>query len=441
LLTALIALVSAVTLSAVGLRRSLTELVAAEWFVASQQALHLAEAGVDEAIAEFTTGGADLATTFSQAEGWVDQGNSACGAGEICTSNLNLLAGTATVRISDVAADEVTITVTGEVSGARQNVEAVVDVSRPWVFQQPVFGEMAIDLDQGVLVDSYDSTRGPYTPAPETGNRFANGDLRTNSTETNTVTLAQDVHISGDVLVGAGPPSGVPSVVISTSQGVVIEGVREATPANLLLPQPEVPSGSPCGEALDVAGVVQTVNLNTDSFCYSRVIVRKAGQGNTGGTLIVNGDGQITLGDNSNTDLDVDRYSTLRITGNVTLVVEEVDIEHRLELGEGATLKLYVTQSAALTGVINSSQQPRGLKIDYTGTSPLRLRQDTAFYCTIYATNAAVDIYQRGDFFGGVAAQTVHMDQHGRLHFDESLKEDNTRDVGRTIAVRSWRQP
>ena len=413
--------------------RSTTELLANNRFVATQQAFHIAEAGVDAALVEFTSGGADRVPNFSRAEGWADQANNACDPGESCTTTFSLGTAAVTVRVSDIATSPTTITSTGATAGSQQTIEMVVEPPPPSIFEQAIFGLEGVRLDQGIIVNSYDSTKGPYTLAPDTTNRKEHGDVRTNSTETNTLTLNRNVQVFGDVLVGA---HGIPSVVINQSQGVQVSGTEQAASNNLTLPAVQIPAGTPCGGPLDVPrGATQTVNLNIGPFCYSSISVQRDA------TLTIDGNGRITLGDNARTDLTTAPNSTIQFNGNVTLVAGEVNVGEQLALGTAATLKLYATESASLKGFINTGQDPKDLSIVYTGTSPMTLTQSTSFYGTIYAPNAEVDIHQHGDFFGSVVARQVSLDQNGRYHFDESLRKDKTEGVVDQARVRSWRQP
>ena len=433
LISALLIIVSMTALVSVILGRSQTELQSTRRFLTAQAAFHAAEAGADDALAEFTSGGADSITNFSQAEGWVDSTNSACDPGEACTSTFPIGSGTVTVRISDIAASPTTITSIGSAAGNQQTVEVVLELPKSPIFQEAIFGRESVRLDQGVTTDSYNSTKGPYTPAPNTTNRTEHGDIRTNSTTVNTVTLSRNVQVGGNVVVGA---HGAPSVVINKAQGVLISGEQISASENLTLPPPQIPAGTPCGGPLNVPrGATQTVNLNTAPFCYSSITVQRDA------TLAIEGDGQITLGDSARTDLVTSPNSTLLLKGNVIFVAGEVSIGQALTLDTTATLTLYATQSASLNGFVNHGLDPKALSIVYTGTSPLSLTQSTSFHGNIYAPNAEVVLHQAGDFFGSMVAQQVSLDQDGHYHFDESLLEVKNGSSAKGVTVRSWRQP
>lgn len=441
LLATLSVIVSSITLTAVGLTRSLQELTAAERSVGFQQALHLADAGADAALSELIRGGADGETTFALAEGWADTQGQACASGTPCLRAVDLPTGSAAVSVSDIDADPIVMTVTGTASGVSQAVELIVDNPNGSLFQQAIFGEQGIELDRDIVVDSYDSSLGAYTPPlsppPSEDNRSSDGDLRTNSTASNTVGLDQGVQINGDVIVGSG---GIPSAVIREDSPPQVTGLKEAASSNLTLPPIDVPDGSPCGGVLNVQpGQTQTVDVS--GFCYSRINV--AGNDTKGpARLILTGSGQITLADSgTNKSLNIGAQATLELTGSVTLVGESVSVADTLQINAGGSLELYATTSLFLKKAVNAGQVPSSLEINYSGTSPVVAGQSTSFYGTIYAPNAAVQLNQSGDFYGAVIGQSVSMNQGGRFHFDEALRGGSGGGESSEVTIRSWRQP
>jgi hypothetical protein len=436
LITALSVAVSSIALTAVGLTRSLQEISTAERSVKLQQALHLADAGVDAALSELIRGGEDGEATFSSDEGWADAEDQACAAGTPCLHTVDLLTGSAFVTLDDIDADPIVITVTGTASGVSQAVELIVDNPNSSLFQQAIFGEQGIELDRDITIDSYDSSLGAYTPPPDTDNRSSDGDLRTNSTASNTVGLDQGVQVAWDVIVGSG---GIPSAVIREDSPPQVTGTKEAASSNLTLPPIDVPDGTPCGGVLNVQPG-QTLTVDVSGFCYSRISV--GGNDNNGpGKLILTGSGQITLADSgTNQSLNVGAQATLELTGSVTLVGESVNVANALIIDGGGALELYATTSVFLKNAVNVGQTPSSFSINYSGTAPLVAGQATSFYGTIYAPNAAIELHQSGDFYGAVIGRSVSMDQGGKFHFDTSLR-DGAGDGGSSeVTIRSWRQ-
>ena len=431
-LASLLMLVSAMMLSAVGLTRSFTEISVTSRHVAIQQAFQLAEAGLDDALVEFRSGGSDGEATFDAAEGWTDAGGAACASGTPCLKTVSLPAGNATIQVSDIGATLITLTSSSTVAGAPQTVEMVIERPPASLFNQAIFGETGIQINKDTLVDSYDSTLGPYTPAPATGNRSADADLRTNSTDVGAISIHKNTIVNGDVWVGDG---GTASVVIN-NQGTITGTQHDKE--NLALPPIAMPNGSPCGDALIVpAG--QTMTLDVGSFCHSSISI------GDNGWLILNGDGQIILGNSGATDLAIPANATLEITGSVSLVAGDVNLTNWLNLtASSAKLYLYVKDSMVLEGAINTSADPKKLQLLYDGTQKLTLTKDGDFYGAIYAPNAEVEFNKDGDIYGAVIAKFFYMkktEQSGGFHYDQSLRDTIFGNGSSEITIRSWRQP
>ncbi len=125
LLMTLLTLTGLLSLTVVGLGRSMTELTSANRSIASQQAFHLAEAGLDDAFSEFALSGADFSCDSS--EHWTGcPGNTRTKFFQDATA---LLAGTTTtVTVADITADAPVITMTGLASGIQQRIAATLQV-------------------------------------------------------------------------------------------------------------------------------------------------------------------------------------------------------------------------------------------------------------------------------------------------------------------------
>ena len=126
--TALIVLVSAISLSAVGLTRSLTESTAAQRFVEKQQAFQQAEAAVDDALATLTAN-PTLALPYAPS-----------------ASALNppalLALGSKSYTITRVGTGIAQISTSGSSDwGISQTIEVVVQMPAAQPFQQAIFGQ------------------------------------------------------------------------------------------------------------------------------------------------------------------------------------------------------------------------------------------------------------------------------------------------------------
>lgn len=164
-------------LVAVSLSRSTTELMATNRFVAMQQAFHVAEAGVDAAIAEFARG----EEAFVQHSDWTrdpnpshtNQGTPPCREHQdpSCRHAIATATGIVTVQVDDFAGVQSRITATG-VSGAMPSVSCrllITGSTAPeTVGEYALFAGKWLTFGEGggpgaaVVVDSYDSRLGAY---------------------------------------------------------------------------------------------------------------------------------------------------------------------------------------------------------------------------------------------------------------------------------------
>src|SRR5206468_1904645 len=135
------------------------------------------------------------------------------------------------------------------------------------------------------------------------------------------------------------------------------------------------------------------------------------------------------------------------VTGNATLwVTAEVNIGTGdfIEIAPGASLKLYVSAPSAVIGgqgIINSDGYaknfqyyglPSNTSLDYKGNS--------SFTGTINAPQANLKLGGGGttpyDFVGSVVVNTLTMNGHFHIHYDEALNKISTT----AYVVTSWNE-
>lgn len=410
---ALFTLTGIATIAVTGLSRTMTEQLAARTEVATHQAFHLAEAGLDMAITEVTLGGTDGLTNFSLDEGWMDATNASCESGELCTKTLPPLAtGMATVTVDQIAAVRRTIRSTGTAGGSRQTLEVVIE-AQPSPFQQAIFTARGISTARDVFIDSYDSTVGPYlptTPHPPTGLLYqnANGDVRTDATQSGGVTLGEGTAIFGQIIIPTLDPYGNPvdpNAVVRNPQGAHHEGIVQEPAWNLVA---ESVPASLCNATSRQANLSQILN----------------GAGNIpAGTYFVQ---QCTVNDNQ----------TVYTEGEVTLYCE------LLNLKTGAKLK----------GMTSGAEKPRALEIvmPKNGTCPGGLEVNASdvmfgggstFVGTVYGPEAPLKfVHPSVSIFGAVIGKDADITQGSKLHYDESLAGGSTSGQPSPVTLRAWRQ-
>ena len=156
-------------------------------------------------------------------------------------------------------------------------------------------------------------------------------------------------------------------------------------------------------------------------------------------------------------DVVINAGQTLRIAGNVALVIEgDLYVYGTLEVvppfGE---LKLYLRDGLSVTGagLINQTEDPTKMIIYQTTSNTygdtIWLGGDEPIYASIYAPKASVylfGLYRGRPFYG--ANKTYHGAVVGRnvliygdydFHYDEALREAET--ANRTYAIEEWYNP
>ena len=144
-----------------------------------------------------------------------------------------------------------------------------------------------------------------------------------------------------------------------------------------------------------------------------------------------------------NTDLSIGTGQTLRISGNVVLVVKgNVNIQGALEVSPPfGQLTLYVEGSVTVVGngLVNEWQQPDKLVIFHdpirsrdTDTRAVWLGGNTPIHAAIYAPRSNVYLFghylgrpfygSNKDFYGSLVARNVLFYGDYKFHYDESLK-------------------
>ena len=129
LVVGLVTLVGLLGFAGTGLTRSMGDLNISGRFVSREQAFHLAEAGVDEVIAELAAGGTDgVKASFSDAEGWQDASSDAdCEAGMTCRRRtFAMTAGTVDVTVLDADGQEPAVRSLGAAGSASRTVTIVL---------------------------------------------------------------------------------------------------------------------------------------------------------------------------------------------------------------------------------------------------------------------------------------------------------------------------
>jgi Flp pilus assembly protein TadG len=222
-------------------------------------------------------------------------------------------------------------------------------------------GINSVSLSGVGLIDSYDSSAGPYNAATA-GNKavvVSNGNI----------TLTGSPLIKGDANPGpGGQVVGTPKVTGSTS----------ALSAPLVFPMPTV----------DPA--------------YNNAAINK----------YLSGSGDFSMGKSRTYTLTSGIYSVRNVTMNSTAV-----------LNITGDVTLYVSGNMSLSGGVNvSGNQPGNFKIRMvTPNTSVSMTGNTALYADLYAPGSTVTIGGNGDFYGTVVGKTLSLSGRAGVHYDETI--------------------
>lgn len=336
------------------------------------QAYHLAEAGAERAIAELNVNG-----SYSGSGG---QQPLSLGTYDVTVCPPNCVP----PAVAPANPNQQLITAMGCVRNCTTigNAVAVVQmtVERSTPFQFGLFALNLVQLESsgtGVVVDSYDSSLGPYDPANPgfEGHIHSNGDI---IVETNS-TVKGNAAAGGTITVGAG----------ATVTGTTTQGAPQIAPiTNISYPScggyvtginpPAAYDGASCNLTV---GNNQTVTLDPGTYAFNRV--------------------------------DVGSNGKLAVNGPVTIYMTDQ----------------FKAQSGA---VINTSQIPGNLMIfssyngtDGSGTDAMMMASGSGeFYAGIYALNGEVEFNNGGwQIYGAIVAKKIDIENGSLFHFDKAITQ------------------
>ncbi|MBI4342235.1 MAG: hypothetical protein HY599_02585 [Candidatus Omnitrophica bacterium] len=359
------------------LLRSLSEARLSERSRNQVSALHLADAGVDQAAVNLRTptDAIDdvLTRTFSTGSFQLDPAVSI---------------GADTWRVESHGTSD-------QDTGYPRHVEAVFRLTPQSVFQFALFGDQQVNVSGSAVTDSYDSSAGAYDPDDPSHN----GDVGTNATNSGGVTVNGSIFVDGQVAVGpdvSDPVSVVtgydPAFITggtdppSDTQDVVAQGV------SFPMPSVVVPVGLTCND-FEVSSN-DTVTLPPGTYCYQNLTL----QG--GGTLTASGDVTIYI-----TGLYIAR-------GNSTT-------------GVPSNPKSMLIMMA-----------PTGDATIEQGT----ITGSTGFYGALYAPDSTINVTGNAEVYGSIIAERVNVSGSAAIHYDESLQTVTQISNLHKVAVVSWRE-
>ncbi len=358
-------------------------------------ALYVAEAGLADALFSLEQGGnGDLGSAkervdFGGASYWTDTTENEDGTLSIVSTGLD-----------------------GQ-GGAR--VQLVVEPGSESLFRWGAFADEWLHLDAQVLVDSYDSSEGPYEDqavngtgsdqhANEVGTTGSNGDI----------TLDQNAQVYGDSIPGVDG-----TITILGNADVTGSIAPREEPAEM--PEIEVPDIASSGP-LDVANNTNAF-IGPGDFHYDRL---RAG---TGSTLNVYGPAKVIF------DSFV-MYSRAAITVHAENGPVEFFVHTDFILNSNTTIASTDYKPADVAfNLLGDNITDAQTDVDLDN---LDFDSNARLYGTIYAPKALIRIDSDFELFGSLVARQIDLDSNCRVHFDEDLMKSGNGESAYTVIC--WRE-
>lgn len=330
--------------------------------VHDEQALFLAEAGLDEALAALREGrSGDVGTQAAPAV---------------------LGGGLLWVEADQMANQLLRLRSTGAYESGRACVDRLVFRFADTLFRSALFSSQSLTIGSQAMVDSFDSAAGPYA-GQIAGSHALDGSIVESNGD---VTIDPSVEIWGDVHAG---PDGTVSIANSGS----VSGSLQPLPETRPLPAVSVPALPSLGD-LAVGG---SQTIPPGAWRYDAVEV------GTEADLTIQGPATVVLEDWS-------------IRSNADLVIDSA-------LGP---VEVYVTGDVDLasnSSIVTTSNSAADVTLYLAGGpgQTADLRSNSEFHGAIYAPEGTVTLNSNFELFGAAVADELLVDANARVHFDEAL--------------------
>lgn len=311
----------------------------------------------------------------------------------------------------------VTLTSTGLCGAGRATLSIVIERHSSEVGAMGFFGDENVTVGENVLVDSYDSRNGAYSPGLIGIGGNTGAQARVGSNDSLMVGGATgSTYVYGDAQPG---PTGVlvrgrsttitgttaPFLTATTLEPVEVPTYRDegSIATSILKPLVTVPAGERAYGELHVGALSKIVVAGP-----ARVVV---------GKLVVDGTGEFA----------VDARK-----GPVEIYVEDwLALKPGSKISTGGADPRSVSVLVAADAVADQDR-------DGVADQPVVLGATGSFQGTLYAPGAAVSIPSTMQVFGAVSAKRLTIQAGGQMHFDVSLLEAGESESGLPELV-GWR--
>ncbi len=289
------------------------------------------------------------------------------------------------------------------------------------LYEYAILSQNSLILKSDTVIDGYNSS--------DLSDIDNDVEIATLSTASDQIILNMNVTVNGDVLVGV---NGNPSLTIKDLGGVV-NGLKRYMTEEPPLPEVTPPLLKDMATGLTAQGTIITLT-QANSGVYSgirleqEVLPKK--ELNKGAIpkpgMIIIESGQVDL----------------RITGDIWLG-NSCEIVVRSD----ATLRLYVdgnivTGNSSSIGYLGSPKDPSHLWLYGTGddSQSFDIKAKSDWSGVVYAPNADIDLYAKGDIYGAFVADNFEFKAGGNFYYDEALRNVSIHDYGVRFTVKRWNE-
>jgi hypothetical protein len=317
--------------------------------------------------------------------------------------------------IPDISGSGYIVGSIGESGKARKMVYATIGLQGP--FDNAILTKQTLILKSDTVVDGYNS----MDPLDDD----IDVDIGTQSNSNDSVVLNMGVIVKGDVFAGTGSDLDAVIKDLGATTG------DRYTAAPYPLPQAIAPA-LPDRGAIEAQGKTVTITP-ADSGQYSKIYLRQNITKDKGVKTITPAVLEVGGGD-----------VVFHMTGDIQL-----ENSCEIVVKDGSTLTIYTDGNihCRLGSGINTENPPEKaetLQIYATGQDKqyFDIKAKSQFTGVIYAPNADVDLYAKGDVYGSVVANTFEFKAGGNYHYDEALKEVGTNDYdkGARFVIERWHE-
>jgi hypothetical protein len=374
-------------------------------------AMHLAEAGVELGMAEFNFP-YQAGAGFASSNGWTSQGASTYKKTVTnFTDSANAVVGSISITVKSVGNNNPSILSVGTASGGvitaavSRAVYAVLTSTKR--YPMSILSRSTLNFNgNNVYTDSYDSTDPTKSTSGlyDVAKRQANGDLFNIDGTTDSTSIG-NASIYGRILT---TPSGTVTMGASGDVGPTFVSADRAT---------TVADGNAKGYILyNVTEDIPSVNLPSGAASWSSVTV---GHGPT----------TWNTGDYKTSSLGLASADQMNINGKVRFYVTgaaSVGGSAKVTIKTGASLEIYVGGNVTISGgyTVNNTGSPGNNQwLGLPGSASWNVNGNGQWIGTIFAPDSDLTLTggSAGDVSGSVVAKSLKFAGGTKIHYDEAL--------------------